>query len=37
VKVGVSVNGKPRRSRLKLLFVVFVLYCFVISNVCRRF
>jgi hypothetical protein len=31
VTVGVSVNGKPRSSRLKLLFVVF-LYCFAIST-----
>jgi hypothetical protein len=37
VKVGVSVKGNPRSSRLKLLFVVFVLYCSAISRVFQTF
>jgi hypothetical protein len=37
VTVGVSVTGTPRSLRLKLLFVVFVLYCFAISTVFQTF
>jgi hypothetical protein len=31
------VTGRPRCLRLKLLFVVFALYCFAISTVVRTF
>jgi hypothetical protein len=37
VTVGVSVTGMPRSLRLKLLFVVFVLYCSAISTVFQTF
>jgi hypothetical protein len=37
VTFGVSVKGKPRSSRLKLLIVVFVLYRFAISTVFQTF
>ena len=37
VTVGVSVTGKPRSLRLKLLFVVFVWYCSAISTVFQTF
>jgi hypothetical protein len=33
VTVGVTVTGRPRGLRLKILFVVFVLYCSAISTV----
>jgi hypothetical protein len=37
VTVGVSVTGKPRSLKLRLLFFVFVLYCSAISTVFQTF
>jgi len=37
VTVGVPVTGMPRSLRFRLLFFVFVLYCFVISTVFQTF
>jgi len=37
VTVGVSVTGRPRSLRLKMLFFVFVLYCSAISTVFQTF
>jgi hypothetical protein len=37
VTVGVSVTGMPRSLRFRLLFFVFVLYCFAISTVFQTF
>jgi hypothetical protein len=37
VTIGVSVAGMPRSLRLRLLFVVFILYCSAISTVFQTF
>jgi hypothetical protein len=37
VTVGVSVTGRPRSLRLRVLFLVFVLYCSAISTIFQTF